>query len=543
MTTQPSQPIHRAVIQLQGPHRDDEEGHAAALTAQLENIPRDVGQLRLEEDTPSDVEWDLLSSHFTSVRELWMESGWNEELNDAKLPLHWPLERLVVSSACGEVFRSPWVTEGRIRHLVLALTAGLRFEGPTTEELIKVNQEKIEKGEKEAKTTSNGVQITFVPELVQEWMADKYAKQAEEQAEEHAEEQANAEEEQAASIENVLENAKPEPESERELESDSEPNMRVLEIMENDVHDTLFRMVLAKGAMLDHIETLNLRSTNGCDLSACPEAILEDVFPQFTNLKTLVLTLADIYDDRDRLPRLYQYLPPNVETLRFRSSVSLAKEEVWPKWVEAFKNPEFLPNLKRLSFVLDLKDGEEERRQNEEQMRQWEARQAANPEPDEETSSTEDESAGLQNPGTQQEAQNDELNRPPTAIKTPETSSAPVSQPKGNNEVPTVEHLSINETSRPQAEADIPTSPPRPTESEDALSTAPQPSEAQQQPPGSEAPKQPDVPTELLRQAKRACEQLWRVARVRGVKVEPFVEKWEEEFRHFHAVDERWVDL
>jgi hypothetical protein len=54
------------------------------------------------------------------------------------------------------------------------------------------------------------------------------------------------------------------------------------------------------------------------------------------------------------LPLLFRHFPPNLSTLRFRGPVSLSKSKHWNKWVGSFADPRYLPNLRRLSFVLDL---------------------------------------------------------------------------------------------------------------------------------------------------------------------------------------------
>lgn len=91
-----------------------------------------------------------MSEHFNGVQNLEMNTDFNEELNDGKIPVHWPVERLLISSACAEGFCSPFVLEGRVKHLILLLTSGLRFEGPTTANLCRANKEAIARGETEA---------------------------------------------------------------------------------------------------------------------------------------------------------------------------------------------------------------------------------------------------------------------------------------------------------------------------------------------------------------------------------------------------------
>ena len=101
-TTKASPPDStRFTVQVKGPHGTEEDDHRDLLLAQLEKIPRGTQFLEITEDTPSNVEWELLKNHFNRIKDLEMCTGFNEELNDAELPEHWPLERLCVSSACG----------------------------------------------------------------------------------------------------------------------------------------------------------------------------------------------------------------------------------------------------------------------------------------------------------------------------------------------------------------------------------------------------------------------------------------------------------
>ncbi|KAE9392437.1 hypothetical protein BT96DRAFT_887999 [Gymnopus androsaceus JB14] len=313
---------------------------SSPLPAQLATASRETTHLNLEEDIPSDSDWALLSSHFTSVTHLYMDSGWNEELGDAGIPLHWPLEKITIGSACGDVCTSPWIVEGRAKHLVFCYTAGLRFEGPTTNELLKGNNEAIATGEKEAMKAGN-VTLTWVPDLARDWLREKYAKDQDEN---------NGKDEETTSVTDT-------------------PPLRILEIIGNDVHDTLFRYVLAHPSLIDPVETLNLVAPSPYDLDVAPQNILHQVLPQLKAMKTLVLTVGDNYSSRELLPDLVGCLPPNLDFLRFRSSVSIATADPAlfdSKWVQAFADPTFLPNLKSLSFVLDLKDGEEDRKENEE---------------------------------------------------------------------------------------------------------------------------------------------------------------------------------
>jgi hypothetical protein len=322
---------HFFTVQVQGPHNEEDVNHKEQLLSQLKDVPKDADALRIENDTPSDVEWAVLGDHFNIVNNLEMDTGWNEELNDAKMPLHWPLQRLQISSACGEVFRSPFVLEGGVKNLILLLTSGLRFEGPTSKELCKANEEAISRGEAEARymTVHKGtpeekkIGLVMIPELVSQWMCEKYSRQEEEPTPSH-----------------------PVPD---------QINLEKLEILENDALDTFGRMTIALPHLVENLKTLNLRSTTGLDFRFLDEGVFREILPQLTSLETLVLSIGDIFEDEQYLATLYNHLPPNLSTLRFRGPISLCSQsENWNQWVEGFASRDFLPHLKKLSFVLDL---------------------------------------------------------------------------------------------------------------------------------------------------------------------------------------------
>ena len=338
-------------LKVQGPHEDDQDNHKEALLSQLQIAPRETQSLKIDHDTPSDTEWRLISDHFSAVQNLEMEAGFNEELNDGPIPTHWPIERLLISSSCGEVFNSPIVLEGRIKHLILLLTAGLRFEGPTSSELSRANKEAIARGEgevsyiavREGTPEERKIEIVSLPKLVSNWMRDKYTGE-----------------------EDLSHPEAPAPEH---------INTETLEVLENDAIDTFARMCLALLHIVGNLKTLNLRSTHGLDFHLTTKEVFQDILPQLTELKTFVFSVGDIFEEADFLPQLYPHFPPNISTLRFRGPVSLAKSEHLTKWVEAFANPEYLPNLKRLSFVLDLayeneEDGGRKRKATEEELRE-----------------------------------------------------------------------------------------------------------------------------------------------------------------------------
>ncbi|RDL42540.1 Uncharacterized protein BP5553_02519 [Venustampulla echinocandica] len=324
-------------IRVEGPHEEEGHDHKQKLLGQLTNIPKNAQVLQIENDTPSDVEWSVIGSHFSSVKDLRMDTGFNEELNDERIPSHWPIERLLVSSACAEVFRSPFVLEGKVKHLILLLTSGLRFEGPTSEELYGANDEAITRGDvkEEYMTVREGtpeerkITLVYLPKLVGAWMEQKYAGQEVQDNESH--------------LISTLPDQIPD-----------QIHLEAIEILENDAIDTFTRMTLALPHLVTNLKTLNIRSSHGLDFHFTVEEMFREVLPQLAGLKTLILTAGDVFRDDQFLALLYTEFPPNLSTLRFRGPISLAKSEHWERWVESFGNPQFLPNLKKLSFVLDL---------------------------------------------------------------------------------------------------------------------------------------------------------------------------------------------
>lgn len=318
-------------VKVQGPHEESKDGHKSALQNQLLSIPSDVTNLNIDNDTPSDTEWALLGKHFSKINNLEMDTGFNEELNDKYMPLHWPLQRLLLSSACGEIIESPWVRQGRISHLIMYLTHGLRFEGPTSRELTRMNEEAIARGEKEQQffTVKKGtpeerkISVVSIPELVNEWINNKYSN--------------------------------PDATVEPENMPPSDPvNLHTLEILENDALDTFSRMIMALPHLVTNLHTLNLRSTSGLDFKYLDERMFRQFPPQLSNLRTLRLTVGEVFQDPSYLPTLYAYLPLNLVSLFFRGPVSLCRSEQWGEWLKAFESKDFLPNLQNLGFVLDL---------------------------------------------------------------------------------------------------------------------------------------------------------------------------------------------
>ena len=320
----PPSSVRPLIVKVRGP-KSEEPNNQAELKKQLDGLPRDTKYLSIEEDTPSDQEWSLLGEHFTSVENLELESGFNEDLNDKHIPLHWPLQRLQLSSACGELTQTPFVRQGRVSHLSLYLTFQLRFEGPTSAELTRMHREAVEKGEKQKRYASeeSKLQIIYLPDLVADCMNKAYSDP----------------------------DRKPDPENEPPA---GPVNLKTLEIWGNDALDTFCRMGAALPHIVDNVETLRLRSTQGNDFELLQEEVFSQMLPELHNLQTLHLTIGEVFQDESLLPTLYKAFPPNLTALYFRGPALLTQSEQWNGWLEAFASPEFLPKLQRLAFVLDL---------------------------------------------------------------------------------------------------------------------------------------------------------------------------------------------
>lgn len=320
-----------AIVKIQGPGDGSDRNRLGDLQAQLQSIPRDTRYLRIDDDTPSDAEWALLGTHFTAVENLELDSGFEEMLNDREIPSHWPLQRLELRSATSELVQTPFVRQGRLSHLSLLLTCGLRFMGPTSEELERLHKEDIERGDKKAEYVKfhegtpeeREVEITFLPSLVADHM-DKYY-------------------------------CGPDAKKDPENEPPAGPiNLKTLEIYENDAIDTFCRMTMALPHIVSNLDTLRIRSTSGLDFQYLTEEPFRDILPTLDTLKTLNLSVGEVFQDPSYLPTIHKVLPPNLTTLYFRGPTSLCQSGNWSDWLKSFDSEDFLPQLQKMAFVLDL---------------------------------------------------------------------------------------------------------------------------------------------------------------------------------------------
>lgn len=147
--------------------------------------------------------------------------------------------------------------------------------------------------------------------------------------------------------------------SPRKLDPENEPpaggtQMHTLEIFENDTIDTFCRMTMALPHIVDNLHTLRIRSTSQLDFQYLDEGSFRYILPTMKNLKTLNLTVGEVFENPTYLPTLHKVLPPNLTTLFFRGPTSLCQSKHLSDWLRDFDSREFLPLLKRLAFVLDL---------------------------------------------------------------------------------------------------------------------------------------------------------------------------------------------
>lgn len=327
----PPTPHSPVTVKIQGPCEESWPDHESHLQDQLQSIQSNTTYLRLDGDTPSDKEWALLSAHFSHVENLELDSGFNEDLNDKSIPRHWPLRRLELRSACSQLVQSPFICRGQVSHLSLLLTSGLRFAGPTNSELLREHKDDVKSGEFKAQyiTRNEGtpeerqIELIHMPELVCRHM-NKF---------------------------HWLPAGKSDPEN---VAPSDQINLHTLEIFENDAIDTFCRLTMDQPHLIENLQTLRIRSVRGLDFVYLDERPLRYILPQLVNLKTLNLTVGDVFHDPSYLPTLYQIFPPNLTTLFFRAPASLCQSEHWSAWLRAFESKEFLPQFQRFAFVLDL---------------------------------------------------------------------------------------------------------------------------------------------------------------------------------------------
>ncbi len=313
-----------------------EEGGLQDVLAQVDSKAE---ILHLVGAVPSNDQWEDLGRHFTNLRFLNIGTGWNEDWNDGKFPLNWPLELLLISDSGGERVTTPAIMEGRITHLILFYACEMRFDGPVTKELMKDAEQlhfiphKRKAPDSEAETPKpegekpTGVQVFSVPHEFHRWVYDNYAGQ------------------------NIVLST--------DDKSDPPSAMKSLQILGNDALQMFTFMALAKFRLVGSLESLALDSQGKTDLLHLPPGLFLAVLPGLLGLEHFKLTLgshvyAALLDAAEGQPFLHAALPANIETLHFRGPVSMVPH--LDEFAAAFGSDDFLPRLRLISFVLDQSD-------------------------------------------------------------------------------------------------------------------------------------------------------------------------------------------
>ncbi|KAL1979879.1 hypothetical protein VTN96DRAFT_5013 [Rasamsonia emersonii] len=292
--------------------------NGSCVKRQLDNIPRDCTSIIISKKTPSKEDWVLIGRHLTRITDLKLSfhSSFDskEDLCD-NIPPHWPLKRLALVDISGQAVNTPFIIHGQVKHLLLAFTFELRFDSPTNKEFHKKNAELCKK--EPAITQIYGPEGVPLREMGQKFLEAKIA-----------------EEQKQGLVSNGSD----------ALQAHQSPKLETLEIIENDAHDVLIRLLACSRKMLTCLTTFNFCSTNGYDFYTHRTG-LRDVLCVLRKLKSLTLVLGYECERPEDLTKLYTRLPQSLEKLHFRGPVSLAKSESWPEWIQAFGDPKFLPRL------------------------------------------------------------------------------------------------------------------------------------------------------------------------------------------------------
>ncbi|KAL2145853.1 hypothetical protein VTI28DRAFT_6150 [Corynascus sepedonium] len=375
--------------------QEGEENVLPNLGAVLAKIDRETEILHIKGDVPTNDQWEVLGQHFTGVRFLFVATGWDENWIDEKFPLNWPLELLMIADAISERISTPVILEGRVKHLVLYFTHGLRFEGPSFDELMK-NAEPVDflpadegespsggqaRSEHEAATGAavqakdeptnlpsvesnqnhDGITIFSFPHEWAKWFQATYANKT------------------VRFSPNL-----PPP------ENHTPPiHLRTLSVLGNDALQQLTYLAMARFHLLAAVESLTVCSATGNDLDVVPGSLVLEYLPLLPRLRNLTVTFgAATYDEllkattRNGKPssHLRAAIPQGVEILRLRGPASMAAGGGLDEFAAALKAEEkndggsrgkreedgskkewkpFLPRLKRLALLMDLPDSDE----------------------------------------------------------------------------------------------------------------------------------------------------------------------------------------
>ena len=300
----------------------------------LSHLDPDSTILYIDKLTPTNEQWDTLSSYFTKVQKLYVSSGPAEDWNDTSFPLAWPLDVLVVAGPASAEVLTPAIIEGRVEHLAFYLCHNLKWYGLENWESLEDLLPFVNIGEAEEKWVLrlNG----WTPRKLQNGMLKQYL------------------------------HARP------ELKGKLPPTKtKTFEIIGNNAIGMLVGFCLQCFPVAAGLESVTLRSndyggvggwTNGNE-DAPEEVFFATFLLTMEKLKVLRLDVGERLLTSENglemplLKNMWRFLPPKLEQLHFRGPVGMASHV--EEWVEAFRDQKFLPELKRVSFVLDrAKDGE-----------------------------------------------------------------------------------------------------------------------------------------------------------------------------------------
>ncbi|KAL2193091.1 hypothetical protein P885DRAFT_72433 [Corynascus similis CBS 632.67] len=345
--------------------QEGDENVLPNLGAVLAKIDRETEILHIKGDVPTNDQWEVLGQHFTGVRFLFVATGWDENWIDEKFPLNWPLELLMIADAISERISTPVILEGRVKHLVLYFTHGLRFEGPSFEELMKnakpVDFLPADEGEIESNQNHDGITIFSFPHEWAKWFQATYANKTVQ----------------------FSPNLPP-------PENHTPPiHLRTLSVLGNDALQQLTYLAMAHFPLLAAVESLTVCSATGNDLDVVPGSLVLEYLPLLPRLRNLTVTFgAATYDEllkattRNGKPssHLRAAIPQGVEILRLRGPASVAAGGGLDEFAAALKAEEkndggsrgkreedgskkerklFLPRLKHLALLMDLPDSDE----------------------------------------------------------------------------------------------------------------------------------------------------------------------------------------
>lgn len=287
--------------------------------------------LYIDNNTPSNEDWQIIGSHFTKVQKLKVSTGVTEEWTDGNFPLHWPLDLLVLSGAATAAVTTPAIIEGRVEHLVSYQCHNLQWYGLENWESLEDMLPFVDVGETEEKWVLK--LENWTPRKFQNRMLKHYVQ------------------------------------SRPQLEGKLMPTKtKTLEIIGNNAISMFIGFCLQCFPVAAGLENVTLYSGDNNDVGGWTDAPEEVLFATFLlaleKLKVLRLSVGEgLLSSKDGLEtpllkNVLRFLPPKLEDFHFRGPARLAP--FVEEWAESFKDEKVLPSLKKMSFVLGrTKDGEE----------------------------------------------------------------------------------------------------------------------------------------------------------------------------------------